>query len=200
MLGNLYDYETARSLNVQVMESRVKTLGPNRTDTLNAGHSLSASLCGQKDQDVARDLLLDSRDTATRIFGPRHPLAAEAQGESFGNLGDGGSDIIILKLSVDTTQSTGGNIAWPPRVLRCGCLAMVESRYRDLFGLLVTQGRHPEPDCPPGDGNALKFFLTSKEHVILNHFRKYGWYHVHSETGPRRAVDAAPRIPNAQRY
>ncbi|MDR1035025.1 MAG: hypothetical protein LBT40_00170 [Deltaproteobacteria bacterium] len=54
------------------------------------------------------DLLLDSHKTATKICGPRHPLGAEAQGESFGSLDNGYRAIFFPKLSFDATQMTGG--------------------------------------------------------------------------------------------
>jgi CHAT domain-containing protein len=147
ILKDLGDLAAARDMCERVAGEYERNLGPAHPGTLNSRNSLASVMRDQRAYAAARDVLLDGLETANRVYGADDRLTAEfaaSLGTVFRDLRDPGRAVFFFKLSVEAAQRTRGKLSSLERDLRRSYLATVGYRYRELFSILMSEGRETE--------------------------------------------------------
>jgi CHAT domain-containing protein/tetratricopeptide (TPR) repeat protein len=146
-IAKLGDRDAAAELYRQVIAAREAVLGPEHPDTLGSRQNLAAIMAqGGAGAPTAR-MLAGVLESANRTSGPDGELASQAAanlGKAFAIQGETAAGVFFLKVSVASSQKARAGLATLERSLRKSYLATVEDRYRDLFDLLISEGRTVE--------------------------------------------------------
>jgi hypothetical protein len=153
MTGAAGDLEGEREILARALPDALAPLGPSHSVTLSIKHNLANCLAKLGGRDAAAELygqVLAAREAA---LGPEHPDTLGSRQNLAAIMAEGGpgapaasmlAGVFFLKVSVASSQKARAGLATIERSLRKSYLAKVEGRYRDLFDLLIAEGRTVE--------------------------------------------------------
>jgi CHAT domain-containing protein len=143
-LADLGDLEAGSRLAGEVLDGLEASLGPDSPETIRARGELASLRARRGDSAGSLRTLAETLGDAVRANGPDEELAswtATRMGEVHAASGDLAAAIFFMKVGIRFEELNRADMAELDPEFRRSYLKTVESRYRELFSLLMREGR-----------------------------------------------------------